>query len=163
MIIYSYKGNYKDQKEVLFEKAWYEYSLGKALPEIIRDDKGKPFFEGSSCKFSISHSNQCWVCVFSPYQVGIDIQYQKVSANELSIARRFFSKEDATLVEKNGKESFYRLWTRREAFGKYLGSGFFLPKEISYYPVIKEFTIEGGYQGAIAIEKEEKIWMKTIN
>ncbi len=163
MVIYSYKGNYKDKKDALFEKAWDLESLGKPLPSIMRDDKGKPFFDDNSCYFSISHSREYWVCVFSKNQVGIDIQYRKSFGNELLIARRFFSNEDALMVESKGTDSFYELWTRREALGKFLGTGFFIPHQIEHFYIIKDFTIEERYQGAIAMEKEEEIWIKTIN
>lgn len=163
MIIYSYKGNYKHQKSQLFEMAWNDYSQGKPLPTIIRCENGKPFFKDNPCFFSISHSHQRWVCVFSQNQVGVDIQYRKFSGNELSIARRFFSEEEASIVENEGIESFYILWTKREALGKYLGTGFFIPERIAFYPVIKEFKLGDEYQGAIATEREEKIWIKTIN
>ena len=163
MIIYSFKGCYNNQKAALLEKAWYAYSFGKPLTVIIRDEKGKPFFKDASSYLSISHSKDYWVCVFSHYPVGIDIQYRKFSGNELSIARRFFSNEEAATVEKEGPEAFYKFWARREALGKYLGTGFFIPHRIEYLPIIKEFTIGDGYQGAIATEKEEEIWIKTIN
>jgi phosphopantetheinyl transferase len=163
MIIYSYKGSYKYQKHELLEKTWDEYSKGKPLPLIRRDDKGKPFFINENCHFSISHSHQYWVCVFSPYQVGVDIQFRKCSGNEVYIARRFFSREEAKMVETEGEEGFYKIWTRREALGKFLGTGFFIPKEILNYPVIQEFTLGDEYQGAIATEREEKIWIKTIS
>jgi phosphopantetheinyl transferase len=163
MIIYCYKGGYKSQKSLLFEKAWHEYSLGKNLPSTIRDEKGKPRFEDEACHFSISHSRDYWACVFSAHQVGLDIQYRKTSGNEILIARRFFSPEEAALVENEGTNVFYKLWTKREALGKYLGTGFFIPQEIKAYPIIKEFTIGDGYQGAIAIEKEEEIWIKKIS
>lgn len=163
MIIYAYKGNYKNQKDGLFEKAWHEYNPGKPLPQIIRDEKGKPSFKDDSLFFSVSHSHDYWICVFSHYQVGIDIQYRKSLGNELSIAKRFFSKEEASAVEENGKNLFYKLWTKREALGKYLGTGFFLPEIIENPPIIIEFTLEDEYQGAIATEREEKVWIKTIN
>lgn len=162
MIIYSYKGDYKHQKEALFERAWKDYSHGKAVPTIIIGDKGKPYFKDAPYFFSISHSNQYWVCVFSPYQVGIDIQFIRFSGRELSTAKRFFSKAESFAVEKGEKKVFYAVWTRREALGKYLGTGFFIPEEINDYPLIKEFTLGDEYQGAIATEKEENIWIKTI-
>ncbi|MDX9887772.1 MAG: 4'-phosphopantetheinyl transferase superfamily protein [Anaerovoracaceae bacterium] len=163
MIIYCYKGCYKSQKAVLFEKAWDDYSLGRKLPPIIREEKAKPRFEDDACHFSISHSRDYWACVFSQNQVGLDIQYRKTSGRELLIARRFFSSQEAAQVENEGAHVFYKLWTKREALGKYLGTGFFIPQEIKAYPIIKEFTIGDEYQGAIAIEKEEEIWIKTIS
>lgn len=162
MIVYSYKGDYKGQKDLLFKKSWDDYSQGKNLPSIIRDRNGKPFFKDANYYFSISHSQEYWVCVFSKQNLGIDIQYRKFSGKELSIAKRFFSEEEALTVKNEGETYFYKLWVRREALGKYLGSGFFLPEEIGDFPIIQEFTIEDEYQGAIALEKDEKIWIKAI-
>lgn len=45
----------------------------------------------------------------------------------------FFSEREKAYVQKNGTEGFFEIWTRREAFGKYTGEGFFgtMPEFVS--------------------------------
>ena len=88
--------------------------------------KGKPFFKKINTQFSISHSEGLWACLIGPSCCGIDVQYIK-PCNYNSIAGRFFSEKEAAFVKEKGLEGFYKLWTRREAYGKFTGEGFFGP------------------------------------
>ena len=91
---------------------------------------GKPYIEGFS-PFSISHSGNSWAVLISDRECGLDIQYER-SCDYLSISRRFFAKEDAALVSgacssdedaaAPARSEFFRIWTRREAFVKAIGS-----------------------------------------
>ena len=88
--------------------------------------KGKPSFKKSNTHFSISHSEGLWACLMGPSCCGIDVQYIK-PCNYNKIAGRFFSEKEANYVNENGIEAFFELWTRREAYAKYTGEGFFGP------------------------------------
>ena len=65
------------------------------------------------------------VCGVSDGEVGVDIQ-KWVSFKERT-AERFFAKEEWKLLQETGVEKrtelFYRLWSRKEACGKYTGQG----------------------------------------
>lgn len=86
------------------------------------NDKGRPYFENSSVKISISHSRDLWVCVLSDYEAGIDIEYIN-GRDYLKIAERFFTSEEAMFVATYGREAFFKLWVRKEAYVKYIGEG----------------------------------------
>ncbi len=109
----------------------------KALPEILREEKGKPFFKESNVCFSISHSGDKWACMVGPAPCGLDIQEDK-PCDYRSLTERFFdsgalgkviqAEEDGG--ENAGRREFLRLWTEREARGKFTGEGFFHKGEL---------------------------------
>lgn len=106
--------------------------------------KGKPFFKNSNTHFSISHSEGLWACLIGPSCCGLDVQYIK-PCNYNKIAGRFFSEKEALYISENGLTAFYKIWTRREAYAKYSGEGFFgvMPDLIDDQGELKD-TLECG-------------------
>lgn len=164
MNLYVKKGtSLKGEKgELLVNKAWTLFTGLKEFPGIKRTDKGKPYFENSGIHFSISHSGDIWVCLFANFNIGVDIQIMRDGALE-AIADRFFTEEEAETVRNEGKTAFYRIWTTREACGKYAGTGFALPEKIDPYPFFNEVFISSNYLCMTAAAKEENIWIMEIN
>ncbi len=91
--------------------------------------RGKPFFKDIPLFFSLSHSGEYVLCVFSDREVGADIQQMKPVESGKLIKRFFSQKEQAeweTLPSEADKQDyFYRRWVRREAYGKLTGEGIF--------------------------------------
>lgn len=88
-------------------------------------EKGKPYFREHPFYFSLSHSGDYVLCVLSNQEVGADIQ-QHCGKDVGKLARRFFSEREAMALEQAGaarEELFYRLWARKEAYGKLTGRG----------------------------------------
>lgn len=103
--------------------------LAEAAPvpalEYVYGEKGKPYFKDLPFYFSISHSGDYVLCVLSGSEVGADIQICRVG-DAGRLARRFFSEEEAAALGGAGEEGerlFFRLWTRKEAYGKLTGEG----------------------------------------
>lgn len=92
---------------------------------IVRKTKlGKPYFENKDIFFSNSHTENFWGVAFFKDNIGFDLQVHKGNNIE-KIARRFFDEAEENYVKENGLDGFYHIWTRKEAFGKYTGQGFF--------------------------------------
>ena len=90
--------------------------------EIQRTSKGKPYVEADNLEFSISHSGNLWTCLVSDVPVGVDIQkIRAVDAGKLAV--RFFTEGEQQYIAKFGKESFFDIWVRKEAYVKYTGTG----------------------------------------
>ena len=97
---------------------------------ILRSEKGRPYLEGgSSFDFSISHTGNLWLCAVSDQQTGLDVEAaDRQIHNMKAISRRFFSPEEQ-VPENNdcrpdaSDRAFLELWTRKEAFIKFLGEG----------------------------------------
>lgn len=88
-------------------------------------EQGKPQIVNFPKKFNLSHSGDYVVCGVSDGEVGVDIQ-KWVPFKERT-AERFFAKEEWKLLQETDVEKrtelFYRLWSRKEAYGKYTGQG----------------------------------------
>jgi phosphopantetheinyl transferase len=134
VIIYytlSGSGRHEDSHELL-RKAIAEYTgdrekAGAFVSGMKTGENGKPYIDGFE-HFSISHSGKAWAVLFDENECGLDIQYEKKS-DVLSLARRWYNPIDAEAVasavetgEAEGRAEFFRIWTRREALVKAIGS-----------------------------------------
>lgn len=105
--------------------AWKEFGADPLRLRISRAGQGKPFFVNRpEIHWNISHSGQWCACAVHDAPVGIDVQrFQAVRFD--AIARRYFLPEDQEAYRQapDTQREFYRLWTKREALGKYFGAG----------------------------------------
>ena len=92
-------------------------------PEILVSEKGKPYFVDIPLEFSVSNCEDMWMCAISERPCGIDIQVSKRAPHD-KIAARFFKTNEAEYAKVFGEAGFFTLWTRREAYGKMTGEGF---------------------------------------
>ncbi|WP_436937884.1 4'-phosphopantetheinyl transferase family protein [Staphylococcus xylosus] len=85
---------------------------------------GKPFFKNSNFSFNISHTENYTVIGTSlSSQIGIDIE--EVNTKYInSIYTSSNVNEKDFLKQRNNIESYYIVWTRKEAFLKLKGTGF---------------------------------------
>lgn len=86
----------------------------------------KPYFSNyPDIHFSISHSENLWICAFAEDEVGVDVQILSSDRPWLKLAERFFSTEEADSVKNsdNAAATFSRIWSRKEAVVKLLGIG----------------------------------------
>lgn len=94
-------------------------------PEDIREgEKGKPYIEGNPVHFNVSHSGLLWLCMAGGEPCGIDIQQEEDCSYE-KISARHFNEAEQEYIGREGLPGFFRLWTMREAYGKYTGQGFY--------------------------------------
>lgn len=98
---------------------------------------GKPTLEDSPEQpaFNLSHSGgQAVIAIGGTRPLGIDIEYCRPIAEIRAIAASHFTEAERILLEDTGSEerrlaAFYRLWTRKEAVLKALGTGLSLAPE----------------------------------
>ena len=91
--------------------------------ELCRNANGKPYFENSDLKFSISHSGgYVAVALSDDGDIGIDIETADVSEEKArKLAKRFFT-EDEQCAVRDDTDAFLKLWSKKEATAKYLGT-----------------------------------------
>lgn len=116
--------------ETLLNGALAERGIRGLPSRIVRDENGKPYFEGGEVRFSLSHAGEYVACALSDAPVGCDIE--QICDADLRIAERFFSKEEYEniLSEKTAEgrsERFFRYWTLKESFAKVTGKGLAQP------------------------------------
>ena len=90
--------------------------------QIERGKYGKPYFRREKLCFNISHTSNIIIVSFSLFPIGIDIEkVQKV--NDL-IINKFFTKLEKEYIYADSlytDERFTEIWTKKEAYIKYLG------------------------------------------
>lgn len=93
---------------------------------ILKGEHGKPYFENTDIKFSISHSGD-YVCVAVARGIEIGVDIQKFQENRDRLAKRFYAEGELKklegLNEEEKRQEFFRIWTRKEALLKADGCG----------------------------------------
>jgi 4'-phosphopantetheinyl transferase len=89
---------------------------------------GKPCLSG--LEFNLTHSqNICLIAVSSRHRVGVDIEYAGSVIDHDAVARESFSSEEfanfAAVDSTLRKQAFFEIWTRKEAYLKAIGEGWF--------------------------------------
>ena len=105
-------------------KALYEEATGKPLPSVAVTERGKPYLEGETLHFSISHTKAHAFCVLADCTVGIDAEELDRNIN-LALAEKILSpgekrQFDAALDQRRALLTF---WVLKEAAAKCSGEG----------------------------------------
>ncbi len=93
---------------------------------VKADALGRPLFDAPNAPFfNLSHSGELAAAAISDASVGIDIQVHDDRLSLQKLAARYFSDgEQQTLAQSDAAaDTFFELWTKKEALGKYLGVG----------------------------------------
>lgn len=101
---------------------------------LLRTEKGKPFAENCPLHFNISHSGDWVACAVSSRPIGIDIEQMRQP--DLKIARRLCTPEELAWLAPDEPDAPCRLlqiWTAKEAYFKWKGSGITDLKSISLF------------------------------
>ena len=93
-------------------------------PEWRVAEHGKPYLTNySDVYFNISHCREAIATAVSNAEVGIDIEGRRKFSQTL-LQRAFNDREQALVAASSDPEAeFGRLWTRKEAWFKYTGTG----------------------------------------
>ena len=100
---------------------------------VSRSKLGKPYLPcHPDLHISVSHSGSWFVCAVSSQPVGVDLQEHTPLRDETpenaarrycKIAGRFFHPLEASFVLENPQEHFFSVWTAKESYVKFTGSG----------------------------------------
>jgi 4'-phosphopantetheinyl transferase len=111
----------------------------KVMPNELRfhyGSFGKPVLEHcintDDLRFNLSHSvGLALLAVTREREIGIDLEYQRPGIASEGIAERFFSPAEVKSLRGLPKgmqtDSFFRCWTRKEAYIKAIGEGLSFP------------------------------------
>ena len=101
-----------------------------AVGTLVYGENGRPYFCDRTCDFSITHTQNHVFCAIiegeEPMRIGIDAEdlgRPDFSNLEEMVARWFSPNEQKAFRTSPTKETFLRLWTRKEAYVKYTGEG----------------------------------------
>lgn len=93
-------------------------------------EQGKPFFKNyETFFFNWSHTRDALVIAVSDAVVGVDVERLPLRHDAQRLARRFFTAHEAAAVSaaQDPDARFAELWTRKEAYLKYTGTGLSVP------------------------------------
>jgi 4'-phosphopantetheinyl transferase len=101
----------------------------EATQQFVEGPFGKPALVSERCAFNMSHSHDVAVIAVAPQgNIGVDVEVLRPVEDALAIAQRNFTPtEHQHLLAAPADERdlvFMRLWTRKEACLKAVGSGF---------------------------------------
>lgn len=123
------------------------YAVDKALHQsdfmVEQDSNGKPYLQGvADFHYNLSHSGQWVVIAYGATEVGVDVQSFKAVGIE-GIARRSFTADEQAYVlgaaGNRQKERFFRIWTGKESYLKYLGTG--MRQSLDSFSVLSELGV----------------------
>lgn len=104
-----------------------ERELGSAEFTVIKDPGGKPRIAGQEhFHYNLSHSGNRVAIAYGDSPVGADVQQMHMDTGKEELARRFFTTEEQDYILEQPELTearFYRVWTGKESFLKYLGTG----------------------------------------
>ncbi len=110
----------------LLAPAFDSFGLDAHTARVSVNEHGKPYLpDAPGVHFSLSHSGSMAMCAVADSPVGCDIQELSSARRGERVARRFFTPaEYARITAAAGPErEFARLWTLKESYVKYLGTG----------------------------------------
>lgn len=89
------------------------------------NDFGKPYLSTEGIYFNLSHTRNYVLCAISTKtEVGVDVE--KIDIPPYEIMPRFYHKNEIDYVsseQENKSTHFYKVWTKKEAYLKMLGTG----------------------------------------
>lgn len=104
-----------------------ERVLGITEFEVVKDPGGKPRIAGQDrFYYNLSHSGNRVVIAWGDSPVGVDVQQMHMDSGREDLAMRFFTEHEQTYIfdsPDNRSERFFRVWTGKESYLKYLGTG----------------------------------------
>lgn len=102
---------------------------------------GKPYAPGGA-EFSVSHGGN-WAVLAADHQlIGVDIE--PISAANLDVAARVFTRNELCWMRQEPLERFHVLWTIKESIMKAVGLGLQMdPAQFEVLPVEREHLVGG--------------------
>lgn len=140
--------------------------LGTVSGQILRAQRGKPYFKEVPIEFSVSHTGSLWVCLMDEEPVGVDVQEIRKCRSD-KIAARYYTPDERAYVKEMGESGFFQIWTRKEAYAKYTGEG--ITKEIMYVSTLRDasvefidFSVKEGVKGSCCLREKKELWIRKI-
>jgi len=177
-----------DRRRSIVARAATRRFIGRYLnadpATLIFDEEefGKPVLRGRAVEFNASHSGDLVALAFSTETaVGVDVERRRQLTDTLALARRYFSAEEVSIVERAADhgEAFFAIWTAKEAIvkasGKGIGTGdlhgFTVPfRDPELRPVIDGWSVaaidpnrDGYYAAVAARDGERRIAARSIS
>lgn len=131
-----------------------------STPSFLYNEHGAPYLQDGPC-FSISHCKQGIAVAVSDLPIGIDIEGLR-RVDEALVRKTMNLEEQAQIaMSQNPEVEFIRLWTRKEAYVKMLGTGIIsdmhgILSDVSSVQWHEIADLDRGYICTICTKNEQK-------
>lgn len=121
----------------------YKYAMSEEQIHIRVGSSGKPFLlNNQGLHYNVSHTKGAIIAIVALENVGIDIE--RVRKWNRRIVEKFFTENEQRYILSSESEyvrntRFYEVWTKKEAFLKWLGTG--LDAELDSFDVFEQPNI----------------------
>lgn len=119
--------------------ALLRYALGTDDYTEDRMSDGKPYIRNRpDFHYNLSHSGDLVVLAYGSTELGVDVERIRSNVDAEGIARRFFTLQEQQILKEgtsDGRQRFFELWTKKESYLKYLGTG--LKKDLRSFSVLQ--------------------------
>jgi phosphopantethiene--protein transferase domain len=110
--------------------ACHLFNIKNVCIKFKTNNYGKPYIDSlPNFYFNISHTRNAFVIGISDNSIGVDIEKEKDF--DIKIAKRFFTSNELNYIldfeESETNKYFYVIWTKKEAYIKYMGKGMSIP------------------------------------
>jgi len=154
-----------DKKRMLYGSVMSRYFVGEKMEkpgetvEFELNSFGKPYVkETPLIQFNVSHSGEWVVCAVGDHEIGVDIE--QIKPIDTKIAQKFFTQTEYQTItftqEEARLKAFYRLWTMKESYIKYIGQG--LSIQLDSFEIVK---VKDGFS-VIGAEQEISVWQGEV-
>ncbi len=140
--------------DALARRAIYEScGIDKSKIKFYYSEKGKPFVRDVDLFFNISHSYDIVICGISDENIGVDIE--KIRPITRKLAEKVCKDDELYgIMDSNGQincDEFFKVWTGKEAYFKFKGTGITDFKSIGVSQIKNIFydNIEYGYLACV--------------
>lgn len=109
---------------IVYMRAMQQLNVRNTEIQLEKRENGKPFLtDHPEFHFNISHTRSAVLCGFSNEEVGVDVE--KISKAPFDIMKKCFTPSEIELIDTKIEENedFYKIWTKKEAYGKWNGYG----------------------------------------
>lgn len=162
----------RQRTEELVRRAAEQYiweerlSLGTVSGEILRTERGKPYFKEVPIEFSVSHTGSLWVCLIDREPVGVDVQKIRPCRRD-KIAERYYTRDEQEYVAAMGENGFFQIWARKEAYVKFTGDG--ITEKMKEVSTLKDGGIEfvdfelwENVKGSCCMREKRELWIRRL-
>lgn len=126
-----------------------EYNIS-FVPEFDISQSGKPELKNSNIFFNISHCDNAVLCGIDVNPIGVDIQDYRPDITD--VGHIFVGEHETTAFQ--GANSLTRLWTLKEAYGKFIGEGICYDLKKMDFSGIKNINETQEYNGLKIFSEE---------
>ena len=125
--------------------------------EIVRNEHGKPGLKNSHLTFNLSHCGENFALVLCDQQYcGIDIQTVRSRANYDDALRSVLTDHEYAQLNGIGNEnSFFQLWSLKEAYIKAMGSSIWYGRDYDFSEILPNYSNRWIYSNNLYIYSTE--------